>query len=145
MDQPATKRSRHDAIDYDDETNVRGKPFIPGERKSTRQAQAADFDSGIGDAESSTSGRGQDGTTPSIGVSNGSAKRRPKGMKGYAYVPDGRPFEDLTPKEQKALVDQQARMMNGGGSLSMGHDVNDMDGAMNGNSRGLTYEGSPDE
>lgn len=66
-------------------------------------------------------------------------------MKGYAYVPDGRPFEDLTPKEQKALVDQQARMMNDGGSLSMGHDVNDMDGAMNGNSRGLTYEGSPDE
>lgn len=33
-------------------------------------------------------------------------------MKGYAYVPDERPFERLTPKERKQLAQDQAKALN---------------------------------
>ena len=93
-------------------TTVRGKPFIPGERKSTRnardRAQTMELD------QVDKSGRGEGPGTARTSISNESGNGRQKGMKGYAYVPDDRAFEQLTPKEQKTKLEHgQAILMNG--------------------------------
>ena len=111
IDEVPPKRARHETNGSDEvPATVRGKPFIPGERKSARtaRADAVEIKSVNGDASSSTSGQANGEATATACTPNGTVVARPKGkMKGYAYVPDDRPFGQLTPKEQKQQLMQR--------------------------------------
>ncbi len=103
--------------------SIRRKPFIPGERKSARNARPEVTESSTnGETVSSASDLDPSlgGTQVPMVVLDGS--RRSKGMKGYAFVPHERPFEMLTPKEQRSLSDQQVTTANGVTPSTNEHD-----------------------
>ena len=124
---PAKRLRQHDDSE-DAVIPIRGKPFIPGERRSMRNAHSdhAETFSVDDDAESSTSAS-RDRVPPDI-ILSGSDAAKSKGTKGYAFVLEERPIGELSPKGRQDSLERQAVAKPGGRPIEDG-DERALDGA----------------
>ncbi|WWD18646.1 hypothetical protein CI109_103099 [Kwoniella shandongensis] len=103
-----SKRNRRNE-DSSDGFDSRGKPIIPGERRSGRTSQAqpqslpAPIDIPKDNPVPSPNGSGAISSS-AISVDGQPERKRKKGMKGYAWVEEVVPFERLSDKEKEAFL-----------------------------------------